>query len=331
MILKNLRILISTYKALLKDVKLQRLYVRKILEPEIRNAEEYNDGTLDEEDFDKIRNYYGFGVPAIVGEGICTLRGKPMSGQERFAAIYQGALTGLYDDFFDKSMLNEVEIKKMMQDPYVFVAASSLEQLFIHFLIQVHENLPDKKIFNLRFARVFDAQVESKKQASAEMSIDNIKEITFNKGGNSLLYYRSIFEHEPVEGEEEAMFHAGALMQLGNDIFDVYEDERDQIRTLLTSCEYIDSVRVVFLEQMGKTIDLIQDTAFEKKDIRKYLQKFVLGISRCFVCLDQLERLQKKTGGRFVPSAYSREELICDMEKPANIFRSLKYFTGYKF
>ncbi len=173
--------------------------------------------------------------------------------------------------------------------------------------------------------------MDSKKQTSDDISVASIREITFRKGGYSLLFYRSVFEHAFTEGEEEALYHAGALMQLGNDIFDVYKDDRQQIKTLITACKQIDEVREIFNEHMGKTISLIRKAAFESKNIDAYLKKFVLGISRCFVCMDQLERLQKKTGGLFIPSEYSREELICDMEKPRNIISSLKYFTGYKF
>ena len=120
-------------------------------------------------------------------------------------------------------------------------------------------------------------------------------------------------------------------MQLGNDIFDVYKDESQNIATLLTSCDQIGQVREIFREQMGKTISMVRETSFEKKDIHTYLKKFVMGISRCYVCLDQLERLEQKTAGRFIPAEYSRKEMICDMEKPGNMISSLRYFTAYKF
>jgi len=326
---KNLYILPSAYHSLFRDVKRQKRFLKAVIEPEIKNAIENNDGSLDEEDFRKIRSYYGFGVPAIVGEGFCTLRGKPMNDRERLANTYQGALTGLYDDFFDKTNLEPDDIRKIMDRPEGFKASSSLEKLFIRFLDKVHENLYDKAFFIRSFDQVFNAQLESNKQVSGSLSMELLKEITFRKGGNSLLFYRSVFEHELRNGEEAALFNAGALMQLGNDIFDVYKDENQNIQTLVTSCEQIDQLREIFSEQLKKTISLIKKTGFDKHDIRAYMQKLILGISRCYVCMGQLERLQKKTSGRFIPSEYSRKELICDMEKPGNILRSVRYFTGY--
>ena len=329
--IRNLSILIPTYSALRRDVKRQRRFIHSVIEPEIEYALKTNDGSLDGEDFDKIRNYYGFGVPAIVGEGFCTLRGKPMNERERLASTYQGALTGLYDDFFDKTHLHDDEIRKMMDDPPGYEAKSSLEKLFVSFLKNVHENIQDKASFNQSFYGVYMAQMESKKQASDEISEETIREITFKKGGASLLFYRSIFGFPFMKEEEDALYHAGALMQLGNDIFDVYKDDRQHISTLMTRCKKVDQVRQIFNHQLDKSISLIRETSYDGKNINTYLRKFVLGISRCFVCLDQMERLEQKTGGHFNPAEYSRQELICDMEKPHNILSSLRYFTGYKF
>ena len=101
-VLENLINLPKTYISLLNDEKRQRLYIRNQLFPEIEEAKKTNDGSLDDNDFKKIEQYYGFGVPAILGESFCTLRGSMMTPKERKASTYQGAMTGLFDDFFDK-------------------------------------------------------------------------------------------------------------------------------------------------------------------------------------------------------------------------------------
>lgn len=322
--------LIPTYRSLYNDVKRQKVFIKNVIEPEIQQASKTNDGSLDKEDFNKIRNYYGFGVPSIVGEGICTLHNHVMTQDERMASTFQGALTGLYDDFFDKTMLEHAEIRKMMDNPSGYKPGSSLEKLFIHFLKTIHKHLPDKENFSRAFDSVFTAQVDTAKQAKPGMSWDEIRDITFRKGGLSLLFYRSAFAHKMLTGEEEALFNAGALMQLGNDIFDVYKDAPQQIRTLLTSCQKIDEVRKVFESQLARTISFTEEAGFHDRDKKKFLNKLLLGISRCYVCLDQLERLEKKSGGIFTPSAYSREAMICDMEKPRNMISAIRYYLGYK-
>ena len=119
-------LLFPIYLRLRSDIRRQERYLASVLNKDITEAKRSDDGTLDEQDFDKIKNYYGFGVPAIVGESFCTLRGKKMSEKERTACTYQGALTGLYDDFFDKTNLTDDQIKSMMNDPFAFQPDSSL-------------------------------------------------------------------------------------------------------------------------------------------------------------------------------------------------------------
>jgi len=322
--------MIPTYSALLRDVSRQKRFIRELLLPELRDAMKNNDGTLDDEDIKKITDYYGFGVPAIVGEGFCTLRGYPMNKSERIASTFQGALTGLYDDFFDKTHVDTNVIREMMENPAGFRPSTSLGKLFIRFLLKVHEHLPDRGTFGESFSSVFDAQMESRAQAGSDISRQDIREITFNKGGVSLLFYRSVFEHRLASGEADALYHAGALMQLGNDIFDAWEDSRAGINTLVTSCNNISEVKEVFSEQLGRTLALFGQTGYERRNISRFLHKFVLGISRCHVCLNQLERLERKTANSFIPSSYNREEMICDMEKPTNMFRSLKHYLQCK-
>lgn len=329
MTLKNLHKLIPTYLDLKKDVRRQKSYVKKVLEPELRNASLSNDGSLDEDDFSKIRSYYGFGVPAIVGEGFCTLRRKAMSDRERMASTFQGALTGLYDDFFDKTRLKEDKILSMMNDPKSYQPNSSLEQLFIHFLSRVIENLPDKEYFEHAFMKVYISQINSREQTEEDLSFEQLKQITFEKGGNSLLFYRSIFDGIPGKAEEEAIYNAGALMQIGNDLFDVWKDFPQQIRTMVTDCIHIKEVRKVFRQQLKVTIQSFERSGFPEKNIKKYIHKLLLGISRCFVCMDQLEMLEQKSNGIFLPVVYTREEMLCDMEKRGNMVRSIKYYLGY--
>ena len=323
---RNLSRLIRAYRSLKADVRKQRLFLRDTLMQDVASARQNNDGSLDEEDFTKILRYYGFGVPAIVGEGICTLRGKAMSRRERLGISYQGALTGLYDDFFDKTNLPPDRIREMMDWPGRFNPDSSLEKLFIHFLRRVHENVPDKAYFSESFNKVFDAQLDSKSQKSQSLRAGDIIDITFKKGGLSLLFYRSVFPGRAGAAEEEALYHAGGLMQLGNDIFDVYRDSREDIQTLPTTCRNIAEVREVYAGKSARAIAAIRASGFQSRHIEKFLEKFLLGMSRCPVCLDQLASLENRSGNSFKPLEYERADLICNMEKPANILRSVRHF-----
>ncbi len=318
--------LIPIYLQLYNDVKRQKAFIKEYLVSEIDAARKTNDGSLDEEDFKKITSYYGFGVPAIVGEMFCTLRGKKMSEKERICNTYQGALTGLFDDFFDKTGIRNKQILSMAEDPCSFKCKSSLEELFTSFLCKVYKNIPDMDSFKSIAYKVLEDQNISLKQKDSLFKNEDLFALTIAKGGHSLLFYRSAFGNPFVEGEKKAIYELGGLMQFGNDIFDVYEDSREDIDTLITINQDIVIIKEVFEKQYYKALKNAWEMDYPENNKKQFIRKFIMGMSRCFVCLDQLYKLQKKNNMNFEPLKYCREELICDMEKPSKILSFLKYY-----
>jgi hypothetical protein len=72
-------------------------------------------------------------------------------------------------------------------------------------------------------------------------------------------------------------------------------------------------------------------TSYARKDIKRSLRLISMSLcSRCFVCFDQLERKEKQTNNIFLPYQYNREELVCDMDKPGNKWRSVRYFMKHR-
>ena len=67
-----------------------------------------------EYDFEKITNYYGIGSPVLAGEGIADLLNVKVGTQERKSLTLMAAITGLFDDFFDRSYESSGRIKGLM-------------------------------------------------------------------------------------------------------------------------------------------------------------------------------------------------------------------------
>jgi hypothetical protein len=120
-------------------------------------------------------------------------------------------------------------------------------------------------------------------------------------------------------------------MQFGNDVFDVYKDRNGNIHTLLTTTRKMEEVRQLFKTAMEQGYGAIARLGYKEKDKKSYFRMFSLCLcSRCFVCLDQLESQEAKTGNQFIPAEYTRQDLVCDMEKKSNLWRSLKYHIRQK-
>ncbi|MBK6635842.1 MAG: hypothetical protein IPG38_17525 [Chitinophagaceae bacterium] len=128
------------------------------------------------------------------------------------------------------------------------------------------------------------------------------------------------------KGEEKMLYCLGGLMQLGNDIFDVYKDHQGGVSTLITTTTNMEDLRFYFSALLQTGTEAAYRSGYAKRHVKRFLGILSIGIfSRCFVCLDQMARNQKRTNGVFELNAYSRKELVCDMDTIGNKLRSLRY------
>jgi hypothetical protein len=319
-------------RTFLKNINYQQRFLKSHLGKLLDEAEKNSDGTLDESDFKKIYKYYGLAVPAILGEEFAVLRGKPLSERERLALSYQGAMTGLVDDFFDRRDMSEEKLLAFINDPDIVTPSNSGERLFLHLFKKSMELTHHPSLTQHYLPKVYLAQVASIAQERPGLSKDELKKLTIDKGGSSLLYYRSVMENPFIAKEEEAFYLVGGMTQFGNDIFDVYKDTLHDIRTLMSTTTRVNDVRNDFRQLQAKVQAAFYETGYAKKNIREFLRMVSLSLcSRCYVCLDQLEAVEKKYGGSFTPREYSRKELVCDMDTSKNKWRSLKHFWRQKY
>ena len=114
-----------------------------------------------------------------------------MSLRERRALTYQGAMTGLFDDFFDKEKISDEEVRTFMELPGNAIPNNSRQQLFLKFYMKALDYSHSPQLTLTYLQKVYQAQVESKKQAApGKLSREEIKQITIQKGGLSVLLYR---------------------------------------------------------------------------------------------------------------------------------------------
>ncbi len=312
--------------AVIFQLRKQRKFLSDEISPQLAHATKSNDGTLSETDLKKITHYYGWAVPAILGEAFCMLRGSKMSEKERRASTCQGAMTGLFDDFFDKDYMEDEKVKAKITTVKSCDLQQSNERLFNVFYESALENVPDRSRMQQALLAVHNAQVKSKKQVDPSLSLKEIQAITEEKGGTSLLFYRTAFLPLPCDKEISLLFHLGATMQLANDIFDVYKDRENNIRTLMTEATKVDTVRNLLTERLQYAYKEAYMLPYHRLGIRKFLNNISIGIfSRSFVCLDHLEKNEKITGDHFDVNAYTRAQLICDMDTKKNMLRSAAY------
>jgi hypothetical protein len=326
---RNLMTFIHVKTRLSSELRSQRKCIISSLKIDIAESKRTNDQSLDELDFKKMTDYYGLAVPVMIGESFCKLRGEKMSIKERLALTYLGGLTGLFDDFFDRKDLSENHIKCLLTQPLEMEGQNSNEKLILKFYLKSLMNSSDPERLKSYSLEIFKAQLLSKKQLNSHVSVTEIKDITFQKGGYSVLFYRSSFEEEITDTEKELFYILGGIWQIENDLLDVYKDFKAGIKTLVTTETNIGNIRTIYIQQLNQLVKLVQLTNYPVSNKKKFLEKIILFICIGFVALDVLEKNEKKTNNIFQLEKYERKNLICDLEKPANILKTIHYFLKY--
>ncbi len=323
--IKNIIQLPSIAIKLLSGLHTQKKFMEQYIAPILHKSKISNDGTLTDKDFLKINKYYGLAVPAILGEAFCILRGTKMTSSERWVCTCQGAITGLFDDFFDDLKLPEDQIIDMVNNPQTILPQSSNEKLFLEFYKIALDKAAFPILIKKQLMQVHKAQVASVEQENCNIGSERIWEITRLKGGDSVLFYRTALDNLLVSGEEEALFQLGSLMQFENDIFDIYKDFEDNIATLPTTISKINVLRNLYVDHMNKFINLCYKINYPNNQIKQFLNKVMPVLNRGFVCLDSYQKLEHSNKGSFDIKCFSRKQLICDMEKPENFLKTLQY------
>jgi SAM-dependent methyltransferase len=178
---------------------------------------------------------------------------------------------------------------------------------------------------------VFKAQQISIEQEDSSISQSRIWEITQQKGGESVLFYRYGFKHSLKDGEEEALFQLGSLMQLENDIFDVYKDSQSGIYTLPIVADKVEEIKKIYTEQVNLFIELCYKMDYPKDNVKQFLDRIMPIVNRAYVCFKQYKKLEKRNNNVFDASKFSRKQLICDMEKLGNFLRTILYQVNSRY
>ena len=309
-------------------LKVQRHFMHQNLSPVLQHYLKSNDGSLDADDIRKIEKYYGLAVPALLGEAFAALRGKMLTREERMAATFLGAATGLYDDLYDKKQLPDDYINRLFQSSDAMEGKDSFEKLLVETWKITRENCSSPTLLSQFATAIHRLQLKTRNQHAGSMNEGDIKHLTFEKGGYSVLLYMSLFYKTMPAEDEQLFYNAGALLQLENDIFDVYKDSRDNISTLVTTATEMDKIRKLYEERWNLVRSCISRTAYDAKGKMAFCKILCAIVSRGFVCLDMLKQRQIENNGIFNPMVFERKKLICDMEKPFNLLKTIHYYCG---
>lgn len=305
------------------DMLRQKRYVRHFLVPELESLENAWKTPLEPSLRRKLLDYYGVFTTGVLAENFARIHGRRLTAEERAVSTALGAMTPLFDDLFDKGLLSDEEILRMMTDPEDFPADSLHLAAILHFHRKVMAGLENPALFREAAREVFSAQQRSRAQASEAISDDALWKVTYDKGAYSLLAYRSVLGTPVTDGERRALYRLGGLLQLCNDTFDIYKDRGEGIVTLPGRCRDFRVFKDQYLGEIRLWLAQCRALPLDPRRTERFLAFMLIVLCRGLVAVDQLIWLADRKGADFDLRTATRAELICDMARPGNFWKSI--------
>lgn len=261
----------------------------------------------------RFRHYfYGTTYLAVL---FCTHLGRRRTTRERWLFSHLAALACFFDDLVDAARGQNPADWTLPATPEAYGQATDPRGLSLHFLKNVCENLPLERLPEFRnwMQRVFRVEAAGQQQGAPNfLKTSDLEKITAEKGGCSVMLFRGLLAEPVPEGEQDFWQDFGLLIQLCDDIFDLWQDRQGGTTTLATRFAEQNDVR-------GLT------EIFERQAQRVALRAgrvsgeihFLLAIAR--VCLQHYTHLLARHGTLPLDD---RRPMVVDMEHWQNRWRA---------
>ncbi|TKK68314.1 hypothetical protein FC093_11825 [Ilyomonas limi] len=316
---------LSAFKNVYKEIQLQKRFNNSFLLPYLDELEKKYDGTFAAEQRQKIVKYYGLFITSFLCSSYKHLYGQTLTDEERKRATLFGILTPVGDDLFDIDKLDVDSIAAITFTPETYTATTFAAHVAKEIQTFLLTHVPHVNEYVQASAYVLYIQAETAKQTNKNISLQDLQRITYTKGAVSVVIYHQCLNEPAGEQMLDALFYIGSLYQLGNDLFDLYKDVRDNIYTLVNTCKDFTAFKQQFLERVRIQNQKIHLLPYDKKRKQEFCIIMNTINARSMVAIDQFARTQQKQGKAIDWWKMERKDMIVDMEKPANFLKWLYY------
>ena len=267
--------------------------------------------------------HYFFGTTylAVV---FAALNGHRRNRQERRLFSNLAALACFFDDLADTFRPNDDSGISWKGNPEQYGRTADPSGRALHFLQNIYEHLPPEHLaeFKQFMHRVFEVETAGRQQRSPAPDLPELARLTAEKGGYSVLLFRRVLALPLPAAEREALYAFGLLIQLCDDIFDLWFDRQTRtvtLATVLTEQHDLKGLRHLFEQQVAATARAIRQTPYPAARVETALRvvHFLVSITR--VCLRHYGRLEKRLGGLPLDN---RAAMVVDMARWANRWRA---------
>ena len=282
------------------------------------------DGKFDQKTLEKVVKRYSI-QQHFINDSFSSLYGRNNNANEKERNLLYFIMVSVYDDFFDDKTLTLEQIDSIFYHPEAFAPQTFFEKVFIYTHTRLLNDVADKAQYFKDFEGLHIAQKDSLEQFNPLVSDEALLSITTRKGGYCLLMCRHYLDTPYLAEADTTWYALGGVIQLTNDLYDIYKDMQEGIITLAIRAKQYEAIFALYHKHAQALNESIRQLPVKSK--RKSDLSIILNVIAAFgyVALDNLARLQGNNASLPAFETLARKELIIDMEKNTNRFKLLKF------
>lgn len=272
----------------------------------------------------KIAVSYGIYKPMIC-DAFTRLHGRRCHPGEKERFIHYFICSSLFDDFTDYELISQQQLYAISFEQQSYSPGSFDEKVFLYAHRFLREFVEDKKGYDELSHQLFEAQMQSKKQYHSSLSEEEIKNITFEKGGNAVLLCSYYLDDSADQYSYACWYKIGMLIQLTNDLYDIHKDLQDHISTVPDQMKNAFDFEAFFISIVKEMKTLISHLPCSKSRQREFSLSMAGIYAFGLIAIEKLKKIQGRADVLPHLKSLPREELIIDMEKTSNLVRWFKF------
>lgn len=316
--------LLLTIRFIFRFIAQQKAFNAAFIPTYLAGFEHLPPGHIPPEVRKKIETYYCLGIPltcAVYNQ----LYRVGLTDAERKNTVLAAIATPLIDDFTDQKAMSPEQLTQLILQPETFLATTMPQAIVKDALLQLKANTTDPAAALDALNHAFAAQLASEKQTDPATPPAELLRLSLQKGAWSHVVFHYLITNTPSPQLVALLQHMGGLLQLSNDFFDVYKDHNDGICTVANTCANFSQLIDYYCNECKKFCKTARSLPHPKPQTERFITFMALIMARGLVALRQYQKLQTAQGGGLLRyQQLSRKQLIVDMEKPINMWRTVK-------
>lgn len=280
---------------------------------------------LEKKDIHRITDY-SIRLYAIFSNYIKIITTHSATSSERYQMTLLGAFTPLFDDFVDDCQIDIRGYKLLIKSPDTLQTNSVKNEAGLAFYKSLANEMPEKKLHALykTIYKVSLIQYQSRQQKDTTTSKEDLKKLSFYKGGYSALLCRKMLDKPLEKNEYWFWMEFGGFIQLLDDIFDIYNDIKNGIRTIPSTSSSANEISKELKTDFQQLINKVKQLIPDRKNRIKFISEIFFLYLATYGIVEQFRRTQARKGNPSGFEQLTKKDSVYHTFSIINIFVVLK-------